>query len=267
MKSYNTAYYLLTVLLITGAFASMAQNEYGMTILSGVSIAFALLFLIQLIGHIRSPVQTNRSDQFEFLILFLLASIFFFRTLQIFVPFIEGIFGAAGIFLALIYLIKTIQNFDRLRSNSTLSILVLISYLSIVLFCIAMVMIKPAPQLARWIGGAAILCTVIFLVAAFFRTSFVVAGEKTNIISAIGFNRDRFYLLLSLLIIFCLYIGLTGDGILPGLYSDNYPQSYYRLINQAESGKEKPVNGQYKYQAFKKMYDDYVNKNLSTDNK
>ncbi len=42
MKSYNTLYYLLTVLLIMGAFASMAQNSYGMQIISVVCIAFGL---------------------------------------------------------------------------------------------------------------------------------------------------------------------------------------------------------------------------------
>ena len=35
MKSYNSIYYLLAVMLILGGFASMAQNDYGMLILSG----------------------------------------------------------------------------------------------------------------------------------------------------------------------------------------------------------------------------------------
>ena len=47
MKSYNTIFYLLFVLLIMGAFASMAQNNYGMKILAGVAVAFGIVFLIR----------------------------------------------------------------------------------------------------------------------------------------------------------------------------------------------------------------------------
>jgi hypothetical protein len=263
MKSYNTAYYLLAVLLIMGAFASMAQNDYGMTILSGVSLVFAILFLIQFIRQLRSSIKNDQSDPLEFLVLFFLASVFFLRTFQLFIPFMEGIFGAAGIFLALIYLRKTTRNFYHLRSkNKTLSILVLISYLSVVLFSVAMVMLVTAPRSARWVGACAICMALFFLVTALFRTPFIIEGKKSTVISTIVLYKDRYILLLSLFLIFSLYIGLTGAGVLPRLYSDNYPQPYYHLINQAESGKEKPVDGQYKYEVFKKMYDEFENKNL-----
>jgi hypothetical protein len=76
--------------------------------------------------------------------------------------------------------------------------------------------------------------------------------------------RDRFYLLLTLFILFTLYVGLTGAGVLPRLYSDNYPQAYYKLVNEAETGKEKPTDGRYRYENFKTAYDQFVEKNMKS---
>ena len=97
MKSYNTVYYLLTVLLIMGGFASMAQNSYGMPIISAVCMAFGLIFFVQFIQALRAN-EPNRTEQaIEFFALFVLAFIFTLRTLQIYFPFIEWIFVAAAV--------------------------------------------------------------------------------------------------------------------------------------------------------------------------
>jgi len=36
-------------------------------------------------------------------------------------------------------------------------------------------------------------------------------------------------------------------------------------VNNAETGKEKPVSGEFKYQEFKKSYDQFVDRNLKKD--
>ena len=96
MKSYNTIYYLLTVMLILGGFASMAQNDYGMLILSGVSIAFALIFLVQLIRTFSSGMVTDPSLRLEFFALFLLADLFALRIFSTLHSFLEWFFAGAA---------------------------------------------------------------------------------------------------------------------------------------------------------------------------
>ena len=59
MKKYNTYYYLLFVLLIMGAFASMAQNSYGLKVMGGVAFAFSFLFLTQLVFIIKEKGKSN----------------------------------------------------------------------------------------------------------------------------------------------------------------------------------------------------------------
>jgi hypothetical protein len=266
MKSYNTVYYLLTVLLIMGGFASMAQNSYGLPIISAVCMAFGLIFFIQFIQSLRAN-EPNRTEQaIEFFVLFLLAFIFTLRTLQIYFPFIEWIFVAAAVVLALNYLTR-LRHWFRLINlkNKTLARLILIAYLSIVLFCIAMVEITIKPRIARWTGGLALILVFIFLMTSLLRGQFLIEGENRSAFSIIAGFKDRLYLLLSLFIIFSLYLGLSAPGILPKLYSNKFPQAYFELVNNAESGKEKPVNGEFKYQEFKKSYDQFVDRNMKKD--
>jgi hypothetical protein len=263
MKSYNTVYYLLTVLLIMGGFASMAQNSYGIPIISGVCMAFGLIFFIQFVQSLRAN-EPNRTEQaVEFFVLFILAIIFTLRTLQIYFPFIEWIFVAAAMVLAVIYLTRLRHWFRQINpKNKMLAALILIAYLSIVLFCIAMVEVTFKPRIARWTGGVALIMVFVFLLSVIFKRYFLLEGDNKSAFSIIAGFKDRLFLLLSLFIIFSLYFGLSGAGILPKLYSNKFPQAYFELVNNTETGKEKPVNGQFKYQEFKKNYDQFVERNL-----
>jgi len=266
MKSYNTVYYLLTVLLIMGGFASMAQNSYGLSIISAVCMAFGLIFFVQFFQALRSNVPNKTEQAIEFFALFILAFIFTLRTLQIYLPYIEWLFVAAAITLALNYLTR-LRHWFRLINlkNKTLATLILIAYLSIVLFCIAMVEITFKPQIARWTGGLALFLVFVFLLSGLFKSHFVIDGESKSAFVIIAGFKDRLYLLLSLFIIFSLYFGLSSANILPKLYSNKFPQAYFELVNNAESGREKPEGGEFKYQEFKKSYDQFVERNIKKD--
>jgi hypothetical protein len=268
MKSYNTVYYLLTVLLIMGAFASMAQNSYGMTIISGVCICFGLIFLFQFVQSLRIKEKTNNHSSVEFFTLFLLTLIFTLRSFQVYIPFIEWIFAAAGLILALIYFQRMMFHVKELKpENKRLGIIIRAGYLSIVLFSLSMVITTFMPAIARAIGVLAIIPVILFLGASLLSKRFLIEGESQSAFTRIAGFRDRFYLLLSLFIIFALYFGFSGSGILPKMYSNKFPQAYFEMVNQAESGKEKPVNGEYRYQAFKRNYDQFVDINIKNESK
>lgn len=72
--------------------------------------------------------------------------------------------------------------------------------------------------------------------------------------------KDHSLLLMSLFVAFFLYFSLTGLDVLPKLYSDDFPQAYFDLVNKAETGGEIPVNGKYRHEEFKAMYDAFVNR-------
>jgi len=55
--------------------------------------------------------------------------------------------------------------------------------------------------------------------------------------------KDRSIVLMTLFVLFTVYMGLTKFDILPKMYSDEYLQAYLELVKQAEGGTEKSVNG------------------------
>src|SRR5437870_13081400 len=103
MMKYNTLYYLLFVLLILGAFASMAQNSYGLIILGIVAIAFASLFFIQFIESLRKKDPGNIYLPVELGCLFVFSSIFSLRIFYIHFKYIEALFAFTALILVVLY--------------------------------------------------------------------------------------------------------------------------------------------------------------------
>src|SRR5260370_1036635 len=59
MKRYNVVYYILFLAVVMGAFASMAQNSYGMKLIGLVCLGFCFTFLYEvffLAGVIRPEI-------------------------------------------------------------------------------------------------------------------------------------------------------------------------------------------------------------------
>ena len=111
MKKYNALYYLLFILLVMGAFASMAQNNYGLKIMGGVAFVFGLVFLAEFITVLGKKDNKKIEALVETACLFLLAVIFGCRVFYIHFPYIEVLFGVTGILLLLFYLRKMILRF------------------------------------------------------------------------------------------------------------------------------------------------------------
>ena len=80
MKKYNTLYYLLFMLIVMGAFASMAQNDYGTTILGLSAVSFSVLFLVQLISMVITTKNWIKNGAIELVSLCVLAGILAMRV-------------------------------------------------------------------------------------------------------------------------------------------------------------------------------------------
>lgn len=262
MKRYNTIYYLLFILLVTGAFASMAQNSYGLKIMGGVAFAFGLIFLVELISVFVQKESKNAFIWMELACLSALSFIFALRVFNLRFAFIEECFAAGGSLLVLLYLRKMLLRFREFRSqNNFLSVLSLVFHLSMILFLISLVMFPFKPKIAEIAGSSAFVLLLIFIIAGLLKKKVLVEGEKVTAFTMIKEFKDHSIIVISLFIIFSLYVGLHSVGVLPGIYSDEYPQAYYDLVNKAASGKDKPVAGKDKYEIFKEKYDQFLKHN------
>ena len=71
-------------------------------------------------------------------------------------------------------------------------------------------------------------------------------------------------MLLSIFMLFSLYIGLNKVNLIPAIYSDEYPRAYFELVNRAESGEEELVDGRYQHDRFQEEYEKFIEKHTNT---
>ncbi len=269
MKKYNPIYYLLFVLLIMGAFASMAQNDYGIKILGLVALSFSLLFSIQLISTYRKKTtKRDKSDFLELLSLILLSLILALRVFYIRFLFVEVVFGGAGILLVMVYGGKALRSFrlNQPKSNR-MAWLVLGFHCSILLYVVSMITIPFIPSLSEPAGGTAFALFLAFVMACLWSKGIMFGAEKLTGFAFVARFKDRSVVLLALFLLFTAYLGLTKLSVIPKIYSAEFPQSYFKLVDEAETGKEKPITGKYKYEEFKATYDRFVERNIATGKK
>lgn len=267
MKKYSAVYYLLFILLVMGAFAAMAQNSYGLQLMGGVAFIFGLVFMVEFISAIRK--KNFRKDVFELtelICLFLIAFIFGLRVFYIRFPYVEWLFAGACILMVLLYLRKMILRFRQLQpKNSLLAIVILVFHFSILLFLISMATVPFASKIAEATGTVAFVLLLGFMVAGFLKKNFLVEGENVTPFKMVTHFKDHSVIIITIFILFALYSGFNRIGVLPGIYSDEFPKAYFELVDKAASRKEKPVNGRYKYDEFMEKYKLFLEHNKSGD--
>lgn len=265
MQKYNTIYYLLFVLLVMGSFASMAQNDYGVIILGLVAAGFSLIFLIQLVSHVSKKGMSNWHAIIELASLSILAAILTLRIFYVHFEFVEYIFGIAGIILIVVYLLRIIDSRKSIPNTSkNLGLLIVLFYSSIVFYLSSMITVAFFPSLAEPSGGVAFALILVFVALGVRKSYLIDDGEKVSAINYVSKFKDRSVVLIFLFLLFTAYMGLTKIGVLPKMYSDEYPQAYFELVKRAESGKEKPVDGKFKHEEFKEYYSRFVEKPIES---
>jgi hypothetical protein len=144
--------------------------------------------------------------------------------------------------------------------------MILLFYASIIFYTLSMVTVPFIPLLTEPLGGLAFFLVIVFAVLSFVKKKLMVEGEMVTGLNYIARFKDKAVLLMALFILFTSYMVLTKIGAIPKMYSDEYPQAYFELVNQAEMGKEKPVEGKYRHEEFKRKYDQFVERNTATTN-
>lgn len=262
MKKYNPVYYLLFILLVMGAFASMAQNSYGLKIMGGVAFVFALVFLSEFVSGIRKKEKTDVYTLLEPVCLFLLSLIFAFRIFYIHFSYVEYLFVAAAAVLALLYLRKMTFRFRHYRQkNNWMALLVLVFHLSIIFFLVSLALVPFAPKTAEITGGGSFILLLGFIIAGFLKGDMLVEGENITVYKMVRRLKDHSVIISTLILLFSFYFLFNRMGALPGIYSDEFPRAYFELVDRATLKKEKPVDGKYKHEEFMQKYQEFINHN------
>jgi len=259
MKKYNTYYYLLFVLLVMGAFVSMSQNSYGFRIMGMVSFSFGILFLTQLVYVIKKKGNNDFLGIAELTGLSTLSLLLGLRVYFIHFNFAEILFVVAGIILIFVYGYKMVEAYKKLiQENRNLAWLVVGFQLSIVLFILSMIAVPFVFWIGQPLGAVAFGLMILFLGISYYQGKIFFKGENVSSFEVITQAKDRSPVLATLFILFSMYTGMTMIGILPGMYSDEFPQAYFELVNTAEMGQDEAVDGKYKHEVFKEEYENFL---------
>jgi hypothetical protein len=269
MRKYIPIYYLLCVVLILGAFSAMAQNSYGLVLMGVVAGMFAVVFLAQLIAYLDKILE--KSDYLmllEYLSLILISTILALRIFYIRFMFVEEIFILSGLLLAMVFLIRLISSYRTLvLKHKVMAWTVLLFHASIILYTFSMVLAPLYPLFSEPAGILAFLTLIAFTISGIASKDILIDGEKQAVFSFVNRFRDHSIILIAVFLIFTGYMGLTKFGVVPRMYTDEYPQAYFQLVNKADEGLEDPLNGRYQHQEFKEMYDRFVSRHVSEDKK
>jgi len=269
MRKYVTIYYLLCVVLILGAFAAMAQNGYGLVLLGIVAGAFAIVFLIQLVTYL-DKIRDNRDYLIilEHVSLILISAILSLRIFYIRFMFVEEIFIISGLLLAFVFSVRLVRNYNSLVLKSKIMAWSVLSFhASIILYAVSMALAPLYPPLSEPAGILAFLSLIGFTISSIINKNILVDGENQTVFTFVNRFRDHSIVLIAIFLIFTGYMGLTKFGAVPRMYTDEYPQAYFQLVNKADEGLEDMQNGKYKHEEFKEMYDRFVDRHRSEGNK
>jgi len=266
MKKLNVIYFFLFILLVMGSFASMAQNSYGLRIMGGVGFAFGLLFLFELVSVLRKKGDKDVFAVTELVCLFLLSSIFALRVFFIRFPYVEFLFATAGILLTLIYVRKMVMSFRQLQPKSNLMAMIMLAFhLSIILFFVSLITAPFSAKISELSGIIAFILLLVFIAVGLIKKDLIADGESISAFRMVTRLKDHSIIIVSLFLLFSFYLAFNKTGLIPGVYSDEFPQAYFRLIEDVTKQNEKPVDGKYKYEKFKERYDQFLKHNRFKD--
>lgn len=222
MKRYATIYYLLFVLLVMGAFASMAQNAYGLKICGMACLGFALTFLHELFFSPRKDGQQKANfwmGSIELVSLIIIALIFLFRSLAIDFPYSELILTISLAVLLSVFVYQAIVQLKIALNQQILLVYVLAFYYGAVLFFILSFLFGIfLPIVATSLAIGAVLLVAVYVGLILFFKEFRTSDEDISIWQYTGQMKNKSVIVLIACLLISGYSLLFSAGILPSFF-------------------------------------------------
>ena len=98
----------------------------------------------------------------------------------------------------------------------------------------------------------------LFILGTYLRRKQMLDGVEINTPQYLRKIAGNSVVLMTGYLLISIYSGLYMIGVLPPLYTDKIPHAYIELINNAETGVEKPDGGVYKHEVYKEAYDKFI---------
>jgi hypothetical protein len=263
MKITQVLQSLLLGLILAGLSAMMAKNGYGYTLMGLSCFGLAALYVAQItwkvIEDFSGMEKTVISEISELVLLTVLISLFGLRAFYINVPFSDLIFISVCGLLIVVYSIMAFGTYNAAKNeNRGLAVILAFFFSSLLIFLLSLGSRIFYPKLSAVIGVLGFLASVPFLISLLRQKKYDCSGKSITVLRFIVASRNKAGMLFLFFIFSGVYIGLTNLRIIPAIENAYKPPTYIELINEAETGKEKPVNGKYKHEIYKEAMDKFL---------
>jgi len=263
MKLSQVLQSILLGLILLGLFATMAQNSYGLTLMSISCYGLALLYFAELGWKVIEDFSvTERKDIIglsELMLLSLILLLFGFRVSYITIPYGDIIFITLCSLLIVTYFLITFRIIKVTKNeNPALARNATFYYMSILFFLLSLGTRIINPALSAVTGALGFTISVPFLISLFRRKQYDYSSGTITMFQFITSSRDKAGVLFLFFIVSAIYIGLSNFRIIPNIGDADKPPTYIELINNAETGKEKQVNGKYEHEIYKENLDKFI---------
>ena len=263
MKLDKIVQSLLLSLVIIGVFASMARNAYGFTFIGTACFGLALLYGAQLIWKLIDDfANLTKKDVPGLMEPFLLAAlllVFGFRASYIYLASGELIFLVVCGLLVLVYGWIGLNIFNQTKKEGPgLAHNIGHFYFSLLLFLLALASRNISLLWSSGFGALGMLGSLPFLWSVVRQQRYDISGKTVSFFQFIIVSKNKAGLLFLFFLSSALYTGLTYVSLIPEIANADQPKDYIELVRNAESGKEKPVNGKYQHQVYKEAMDKFL---------
>ncbi len=263
MKLDKIVQSLFIALLIIGVFAAMAKNAYGFTFMGTACFGLAFLYLAQLIWRLIDDFSNlDRKNLPGLMEPFLLAALFLlfgFRASYIYLANGELIFLVVCGALIVVYLSIATGIFNSTKKESPgLARNMAFFHTSLLFFLLALTTRNINLLTSTAFGALGTLVSLPFLWSVVRKRQFEYSGKSVSLFQFIASSKNKAGLLFIFFLSSTLYTGLTLVSVIPEIENADRPKDYIELVRNAESGKEKPVNGKYQHQVYKEAMDNFL---------
>jgi hypothetical protein len=263
MKISQVLQSLFIALILAGLSAMMAKNGYGYTLMGLSCFGLAALYFAQIIWKVIEDFSGMEKKEIpgilELLLLAILISLFGFRAFYINVPFSDLIFISVCGLLIVVYSLMAAGTINTAKKeNPAVAGSILFFFSSLILFLLSLGTRIFNPYLSAVIGALGILASVPFLFSLLRQKRYNYSGRSITLLQFIVSSRNKVGMLFLFFMFSGIYMGLSNFKIIPAIENADKPPTYIELINQAESGKEKPVNGKYQHEIYKEAMDKFL---------
>lgn len=260
-RQYYTLVYILFLVIVVGAFASMAQNEYGVKLLAGGCFGFSLLFLSRLLGIKQfsdSIFQKSWLIQ-ELGVMSLIMLLFGLRALRIRFSFVEIVFVISVVAMIILYARYLSAIREKYQTNKILTISFYMVYGAVILFFLSMSMTFLNERISVILGGISFGLTIGFWILYFIKgRATIYKEERVLIIPEIFKFGTLSPIIFTMIIMMSIYVGLNRVNMIPDIYTGELPVRFMDLEQKAIKGELEPVDGVMKHEIYWEEYQQFL---------